>query len=557
MTTTPVLHVVAGGVTVHATGTLATLAHAALEQLRDDQVASKLMKQDYTLWGPEAEAESKIRLGWINAPQTSRALLPQIGQLVQRSRNLGLDHVVLAGMGGSSLAPEVIAGSAGVELTTLDTTDPQQVRAALGQRLERTVLVVSSKSGSTIETDSHRRVYEAAFAAAGLDNMAQRIIVVTDPGSPLEASARQAGYTVVLADPMVGGRYSALTAFGLVPSALAGVNVEQLLADAEAALAALQADENNPGLALGALLGAAGKAGRDKVLIADAGSGMVGFGDWVEQLVAESTGKEGKGLLPVVVPTPQAADFAHPGAHDHRVYLRPSGFQATQLPDEDGDAGATHISGPLGAAFVTWEYATAVASRIIEVSPFDQPNVQAAKSAALALLEPSPAPSTVNAPSVPVVEVGANDAEQVRDIVRQAVAHVGAEGYLGVLAYLDRHAQASLASIREDLAEALVQAGTNAPVTFGWGPRYLHSTGQYHKGGPSNGVFLVITGESNQPEPVPGRDYTFAQLQRAQADGDAAALAASGCTVTRLHLTHRTAGVEMLLSAAQALGTAR
>lgn len=560
----------AGGVSVQASGQVAALAALTLPQLQADQVAGRLMKQDYTLWGQAAEEESKIRLGWISAPQRSRELLSQIAELVQRSRSLGLDHVVLAGMGGSSLAPEVITATAGVPLTTLDTTDPQQVRATLAEKIERTVVVVSSKSGTTIETDSHRRAYEQAFTDAGLDNISSRIIVVTDPGSALEKSARDAGYEVVLADPMVGGRYSALTAFGLVPSALAGVNVEQLLADAEAALAAMQTDEDNPGLTLGALLGAAGQAGRDQVLIADVDSGLRGFGDWAEQLIAESTGKEGKGLLPVVVPSTQAADFAHPGPHAHRVILRSPG--ASDMADElaNDRQGMTTFSGPLGAAFVVWEYATAVASRLLGINPFDQPNVQEAKAAALALLgnqgegAQADQPTTEQASTAqpPLARMGAVDvyadaarfpglesATSLEQVVHAVVASVTADGYMAVLAYLDRHGQASLARLREDLAQALVAAGTNVAVTFGWGPRYLHSTGQYHKGGPSTGVFIVITGEVDQPVPVPGRGYSFAQLQLAQAGGDANALQEAGCAVIRLHLGDRQTGVDQLLQA--------
>ena len=203
-------------------------------------------------------------------------------------------------MGGSSLAPEVIAATAGVRLTVLDTTDAAQVAAAIATDLQRTIVVVSSKSGGTIETDSHRRVYEQAFRDAGIDPV-ERIVVVTDPGSPMEKIARDAGYRVFLADPNVGGRYSALSAFGLVPSALAGVDVAGLLDDAAALVPSLAAEADNPSLTLGATLGEAGRAGRDKVILADFGGRHPGFGDWAEQLVAESTGKHGHGLLPVVL----------------------------------------------------------------------------------------------------------------------------------------------------------------------------------------------------------------------------------------------------------------
>ncbi|HEU5269663.1 MAG TPA: glucose-6-phosphate isomerase, partial [Jatrophihabitans sp.] len=287
----------------------------AVEELVADRVASRTTAQDATLWGPDAESEAAIRLAWTTLHETSRPLVGQIETLREELRADGLDHVVLAGMGGSSLAPEVICKTAGVELVTLDTTDPGQVATALADRLDRTVLVVSSKSGGTVETDSHRRAYEQAFTDAGIDPKS-RIVVVTDPGSPLQQVAEQSGYRkVFLADPHVGGRYSALTAFGLVPAGLAGADIGGLLDDAAAAGPALAADTaDNPGLRLGALLGLAHNAGADKVVFADLGSGIDSFGDWVEQLIAESTGQHGRGPLPVVVEGPSAPGFADPGA---------------------------------------------------------------------------------------------------------------------------------------------------------------------------------------------------------------------------------------------------
>ncbi|MDN5670096.1 MAG: glucose-6-phosphate isomerase, partial [Renibacterium salmoninarum] len=218
-----------------ATGAALAAAELHLPALVADRVASRIFEKDPTLWGPDAESEAAIRLGWVEAPAVSAPLVPQILALRAELQAEGVNRVVLAGMGGSSLAPEVITKTAGVELVVLDSTDPDQVRAAVRERLAETVLVVSSKSGSTLETDSQRRIFEQEFTAAGIDAK-QRIIVVTDPGSPLDAAAREAGYRAVFnADPQVGGRYSALTAFGLVPSGLAGVDIQQLLDDAEEA----------------------------------------------------------------------------------------------------------------------------------------------------------------------------------------------------------------------------------------------------------------------------------------------------------------------------------
>ncbi len=343
-------------------------------------LAADLVAKDDSLWGPEAQPEASVRLGWLDLPTSSEALLPQLREIRDRLSAKGLDHVVLAGMGGSSLAPEVITRTAGADLTILDSTDPHQVGAALRDRIDRTVVVVASKSGGTVETDSHRRAYEQAFRDAGLTDaeVAERIVVVTDPGSPLHDAAVEAGYSVVLADPDVGGRYSALSAFGLTPSFLAGADVERLLADARV-LAGDLGEDGNPGMVLGAALGQSAKSGRDKLVIADAGSGMVGFGDWAEQLVAESTGKQGTGILPVVVEGIDAPGFADAGSDAYRVLLGPG------RPGVDAAA----VSGSLGAQFLLWEYATAVAGKILGINPFDQPNVAESKENTATLLEES------------------------------------------------------------------------------------------------------------------------------------------------------------------------
>ena len=510
-------------------------------------LAPRLAAKDATLWGPGAQEEASRRLGWLDLPESSQSLLPQLRDLRDRLRAAGLDHVVLAGMGGSSLAPEVITATAGVDLTILDSTDPHQVSAVLADRIERTVFVVASKSGSTVETDSHRRAVEAALRATGLTDaeVAQRMVVVTDPGSPLEASAREAGYEVVLADPDVGGRYSALSAFGLTPSYLAGADVERLLADARVLAVDLAADDN-PGLRLGRAMGEAARAGRDKLVLADNGSGIVGFGDWAEQLVAESTGKQGTGVLPVVVEGVDAPGFADAGRDAHRVLLGPGrpGIEATA------------VSGSLGAQFLLWEYATAVAGHVLGINPFDQPNVAESKENTQAILDEAgdtgPLPTGEPVLVDGAVEVhgdadllaGAGD---LSTVLRLVAGQVAPTGYLAVMAYLDRAGDDAAAAVRVPLARL---AG-DRPVTFGWGPRFLHSTGQFHKGGPQVGVFLQVTGAVERDVDVPGRPYSFGRLQLAQALGDQRALSGRGRPVVRLHLTTRAAGVRQLLDAAR------
>ena len=508
-------------------------------------VPSKLAAQDATLWGPDAESEASIRLSWTTLHESSRPLLPAIAELRGELLAEGVDRVVLAGMGGSSLAPEVITRTAGVPLVVLDTTDPGQVADALAGDLARTVLVVSSKSGGTVETDSHRRIFEKAFTEAGID-AARRIVVVTDPGSPLAQASEAAAYRkVFLADPHVGGRYSALTAFGLVPAGLAGADVAALLDQAARAADALSRDDaDNPAVRLAALLGAAHAHGAEKVVLADTGSGITGFPDWAEQLIAESTGKNGTGLLPVAVAGPDAPGFADAGSDATPVAIGPG---------VSGAAAATE--GPLGGLFLLWEYATALVGRVLGINPFDQPDVEAAKKAARALLDApaatESAPSFVDGP----VQVHASgdwlpaDAATVADALRALLAAAPAQGYLAVQAYLDRLDDASAEVLRPELARR-----SGLQTTFGWGPRFLHSTGQYHKGGHQNGVFLQLTGDSEVTLEVPDRPYDLGTLQHAQALGDGQVLVEHGRPVLRLHLTDRVAGLSHVVKAVQEVG---
>ncbi len=538
---------------VTASGEAADAVHAHVAALVDDHVASRLFAQDATLWGPEAEAESAIRLSWTGLGRSSRPLVGEIAALKETLASAGADHVVLCGMGGSSLAPEVICADAGVPLTVLDSSDPDAVRTALQTSLDRTVVVVSSKSGGTLETASQRAAYEKAFTDAGIDPTT-RIVVVTDPGSPLEASAREAGYHVVLADPHVGGRYSALTAFGLVPSGLAGVDVAGLLDQAEAVADLLAEDaEGNPGLVLGAALAGLPDATppRDKVVLAEDGSGIPGFADWAEQLIAESTGKSGLGILPVVVDGPQAPEVASAPADVLPARLvSATDDTGTEVPDATDDATPppteVTVAGSLGAQMLLWEVATAVAGHLLGINPFDQPDVESAKKAARGLLD---AP-TADAPAFVDggIEVRGTDGllDGVTDVPGAVEALLGQldaqRGYLSVMVYLDRLADAELAGVREPLARR-----SERPTTFGWGPRFLHSTGQYHKGGPATGVYLQVTGAPHEDLDVPGQPFTFGELITAQAAGDAQVLADHGRPVLKLHLTDREAGVRRLL----------
>ena len=527
-----------------ATGAAQQAIERYVPALVEDKVATRIFAKDHTLWGPEAESESAIRLGWVEAATVSQPLVGEILALREALAAEGVTHIVLCGMGGSSLAPEVIAGTAGVELSVLDSTDPEQVSAVLADRLEETAIVVSSKSGSTVETDSQRRVFEHAFKTAGIDAKS-RIIIVTDPGSPLDKTAREAGYRAVFnADPNVGGRFSALTAFGLVPCGLAGVDIQAILDEAEEAAEILNEDSSdNIGLALGAALAGTSPL-RNKIVIADDGSGIVGFADWAEQLIAESTGKLGTGILPVVagVDAPEA-NF---GADDVLVVRLVSTDSEVELRDNE-----LAVAGGLPSQMLVWEFATAVAGRLLGINPFDQPDVEAAKVAARGLLDARPEATPAKFVDGAVEVRGGDwlvDAASAAEAVQALLAELPSDGYLSVQAYFDRLAFAQLEGIRDELA-----AVTGRPVTFGWGPRFLHSTGQFHKGGPAIGAFLQITAASVTDLAIPERPFTFGQLIAAQAAGDAQVLEDHGRPVLRLHLSDRAAGVAQLQDIVAAL----
>ena len=534
---------------ISVSGAAADAVRSTVPTLVADLVASGITSLDPALWGPEAAAEAGKRLGWTESVVTSRPLVAEILALREELQAKGVSHIALAGMGGSSLAPEVITLTSGVDLTVLDSTEPGQVLAALNDRLESTALVVSSKSGGTVETDSQRRVFERAFREIGIDP-AERIIVVTDPGSPLEASANEAGYRVFTADPNVGGRFSALTAFGLVPSGLAGVDIAQLLDEAEAVSLALAVDsEDNPGLILGAAI-AATHPRRDKLAIVADGTHIVGFADWAEQLIAESTGKIGTGILPVVLDL--TAPELTENLPDLQIVRVVADAGTEVFADHDGSghngSGEIRVSGTLGAQFLVWEYATVIAGRLLGINPFDQPDVESAKIATRGLLDsrPEPEPAAfisdgIEVRGTPHVIGAASDLASAIDALLE---ELGPDGYVAVQAYVDRLALPQLAEVRDLLA-----ALSKRPVTFGWGPRFLHSTGQFHKGGTPTGVFLQILSKPAEDLDIPGRPFTFGQLIQAQAAGDASVLAEHGRPVLTLTLTEPAANITTLFAA--------
>ena len=478
----------------------------------------RLTKKDSTIWGAAAQAEASVRLNWIDLPESSRDLLPALDALYAKHRDK--NNVILCGMGGSSLGPEVIAQSFKKKLFILDSTDPDYVAHGLKGDLAKTVVVVSSKSGSTIETASQRALFEDAFTQAGLAPH-NHMVIVTDPDSSLDKQSRAAGYTVINADPNVGGRFSVLSAFGLVPSALIGVDVSVLLDNASDAKNAFLKDST---LVVDIAYLLAYHAGQ-YLSYTDDGSAMPGLSDWVEQLVAESTGKNQVGRLPVVI---------------EKAATNPNVFSIAYADSAD-----LVVEADLAAQFIIWEWVTALVGAALEIDPFNQPNVTEAKEQTSALLKEwggvlpvFTAPHTDGA-----VEIFGDGAD-VAHALATFIQGIHKDGYVAIMAYLDRKDEAKISQIRSILSEKI-----GKPVTFGWGPRFLHSTGQFHKGGQQNGSFLQITGTPSTDIAIPGQIFGFKTLVAAQALGDGKALASRKYPLLRFNLTNRSAGIDQLLDA--------
>ena len=517
---------------------------SVINDLVSEKVASRIFEGDATLWGPSAEAEASIRLGWVAAASESLELIDEVISLRQVHESQGLTRVVLCGMGGSSLAPEVIAASAGVDLVVLDSTHPSQVRSAVSEDIEHTVVVVSSKSGSTVETDSQKRVFEQAFDIAGIDKTS-RIIIVTDPDSPMHKQAVSDRYRVFLANPNVGGRFSALTMFGVVPSVLAGVNMKPILQDAILAAEELSKDEaSNASLILGAAIARTESSHglKDKLGIFSLGSKVTGLAYWMEQLIAESTGKLGRGVLPVVL------DSSSPESQSSIHDLLTIGI----LDEASSGNFDVNVSGSLGEQFLLWEVATAVAARLLQVNPFDQPDVESAKVASRKFLE-SKAPQEdalfiENHVSVSIRGLDLSSDLTLAGALGSLLAAADYRSYFAIHGYLDREHDGSFWKLRD-----LIYKASGRPTTFGWGPRFLHSTGQYHKGGPAQGIFLQLISESEKDLLVPGRDFGFQELMNSQAAGDANVLAENGRPVLTLRFKNQSDALSLISKTIESL----
>ena len=521
---------------------------AALSEMREQRIMARIWAHDYTVWKPEP-TEITNRLGWLHSHEVMAEALPEISKLVEEVQAAGYTHALLLGMGGSSLAPEVFRKTFGVaagylDLAVLDSTDPGAVAAAAARSdPAKTLYIVSTKSGGTIETFSFfKYFYNYVRDKVGPDKVGKHFIAITDPGSELYDVAQKYGFRrTFLNDPNIGGRYSALSYFGLVPAMLLGIDAAKLL-DRAAAMACNSEECNKPeatnnvGAWLGAALGELAKVGEDKVTFIISPQ-LVPFGAWVEQLIAESLGKEGKGVVPVVdepVGVPEVY-----GGDRFFVYLRLEGDStydsAVQVLKEAGHPIVQlklHDQYDLGGEFFRWEIATAVAGYRLAINPFDQPNVESAKKVARKMLEiyqhEGKLPKlTKTFDATGITGCSDSSGETLAEVVDAILAEALPGDYVAIQAYVQPTAEtdAALQELRTKLRDKLKLA-----VTVGYGPRFLHSTGQLHKGDAGNGLFLQITADSPQDLPIPNEPdswesmLSFEVLKEAQALGDRQAL---------------------------------
>jgi RpiB/LacA/LacB family sugar-phosphate isomerase len=532
----------------------------ALRRLDAMDFGERLWVKDAALWStaPEVQATIRNRLGWLTVPTLMREYTADLKDFATEVRRLGYSHVLLLGMGGASLAAEVLSRTFGSkmgfpDLTVLDSTDPAAVKETLARiPLSRTLFVVSSKSGTTTEAHALYKFFRAQVEASKPPKPGQHFVAITDPGSPLETLAKEGRFRrTFLNHPSIGGRYSALSFFGLVPAALVGVDIDRLLERADEMVSACGASvpvQENPALVLGAVLAGLALRGRDKItFVVSEPIGALGL--WLEQLLAESMGKDGKGLIPV-----DREPLGRPTAYGNDrlfVSIRLAGETADRALDAIEGAGhpvyRLTLGDPLdlGAEFFRWELATAAAGALLGVNPFDEPNVAQAKEATQAMLAAyrkskrlpeSPADREEDGILL-LANQGAKPAS-VREGLAQFLAQAGPGEYVALLAYLapDHETAAALQGLR-----AVIRDRFRLATTAGWGPRYLHSTGQLHKGGPPTVRAIQLTGDDRFDVAVPGESYGFSTLKAAQARGDLETLRKEGRRVIRLHLGGRPA----------------
>ena len=561
-------------------GSFDEAVRAVLDDLQARDFVRRLWAKDPALWHEDPAHQAVIRnaLGWLTVSEQQIRHVSQLQAFADEVKTAGFTHILLLGMGGSSLCPEVFRMTFGVipgypELHVLDSTVPSQVRS-FEERvdLERTLCIVASKSGSTTEPLVFQKYFFERMRRIRGDLAGEHFIAITDPGSLLENLARELRFRKIFpGTPDIGGRYAALSNFGMVPAAAMGVDVEAFLHQAERmrqGCASTVSAPDNPGITLGAVLATLAKGGRDKVTFVIS-SAISDLGAWLEQLIAESTGKEGKGLIPV---DDEPLGEAHVYDNDRVfVYIR---YTDGAVPEQDSIVDALQSAGHpvvridcmnllnLGQEFFRWEMATATAGSLLGVNAFDQPNVQESKEFTKFYLDefkkngrlPEESPVMTDG-NVRLFTDDANrqalaGAASLSHAVAAHLSRVGTGDYVAINAYLERTpvVHEALQSIR-----ALIRDAKRVATTLGYGPRFLHSTGQLHKGGPNSGVFIQVTADNAQDLDIPGEPYSFGTLVAAQALGDMKSLCSRNRRVIRIHLGRDVeAGLRRILQAVEA-----
>ncbi len=521
---------------------LQPVIEGGLEKLNQGNAAQRIWNGDASFWKSDSQVQETIRnrLGWLTVANSMQQKCGEITDFVNGIRQAGYQSAVLLGMGGSSLCPEVLRLSFGIapgylKLFVLDTTDPDTILSVEQEvDLNNTLFIVASKSGKTLETLSQFKYFYDKVSQLAGTNAGEHFIAITDPGTSLEQLARDHNLRHIFTNPAdIGGRYSALSYFGLVPGALIGVDIEKLLSRAQEMMKECGSDQqaqDNPGLWLGAALGTlATQRGRNKVTFAIS-PGIASFGLWVEQLIAESTGKEGRGLVPIA-----SEELGKPQDYGNDrvfVYLRLYGSPNAQFNDAIETlvaVGQPEIhydlrdNYDLGAQFFLWEFAVATAGSFLDINPFNEPNVQESKDNTNNILAQYEKQGKLPEPE-PVLQQGditiygpASGTQMLTDYLHTFLSQVRPGDYIALMAYVQQteESEGELEALRIRLRDLYKVA-----TTLGYGPRFLHSTGQLHKGGANNGVFIQITGQDQHDIPIPGEPYTFGILKAAQALGD-------------------------------------
>jgi transaldolase/glucose-6-phosphate isomerase len=531
---------------------------ASLDDWKKNNKVARLWQKDATLWSGTDESNW---LGWLTITEEQLAHIDALKQIAGEVKKARFKHALLLGMGGSSLCPEVLRMTFGKikgfpELHVLDSTDPAQIRAIEARvNLKSTICIVSSKSGSTLEPNIYKQYFfERMKATVGEKETGNRFIAITDPGSKMQQVAEADKFRkIFFGVPSIGGRYSALSNFGMVPAAVMGLDVAKFLKNTEEmvkACGASSAADLNPGVILGTILGVAANHGRDKITIITS-PGISDLGAWLEQLIAESTGKIGKGIIPV-----DRERVAKPAAYGNdrvfaylRLASKPNKAQDAAIAAiEKAGHPVVQITLPnvynLGQEFFRWEIATAVAGSIIGINAFNQPDVEASKIETRKLTSEYEMTGHLP-PEVPFFEasgmklfadeknVTAVHGPNLADVLKAHLSRLGAGDYFGVLAYITMNPENE--KVLQGIRHA-VRDKKKVATVLGFGPRFLHSTGQAYKGGPNSGVFLQITCDDAKDLPVPGQKYTFGVVKAAQARGDFAILAERGRRALRVHL---------------------